>query len=161
MKKYLGLLLCLTFLVTPAMANTVKENNYSEELNTTNVYDYVTKKVHVNISDDMPNVDPSVDPQRYISIRQNKIADLQKKQEYYIKYFSLKLQDVNASLQRVKATAASRSSQEQASIIALHERWINEFLEQRNQTVGTLQAYIDKIQTEIQNVQSMMQQQQK
>ena len=31
MKKYLGLLLCLTFLVTPAMANTVKENNYSEE----------------------------------------------------------------------------------------------------------------------------------
>lgn len=157
MKKYLGLLLCLTFIMTPAIANTVKENNYSEELNTTNVYDYVTKKIHVNIQDDIPNVDPSKEPQKYIELRQRKIADLQQKQEYYIKYFSLKLQDVNASLQRVKATASSRSAQEQASIVALHEKWINEFLDQRNQTVGTLQAYIDKIQADIQNVQSMVQ----
>ena len=157
MKKYLGLLLCLIFFMTPAIANTVKENNYSEELNTTNVYDYVTKKVHVNINDDIPNIDPSKDPQRYIAVRQRKIADLQQKQEYYIKYFSLKLQDVNASLQRVRATASSRSAQEQASVVALHERWINEFIDQRNQTVGTLQAYIDRMQADIQTVQSMMQ----
>lgn len=152
MKKYLGLLLCLVIAITPALANTVKENNYSEELNTTSVYDYVTKRIPVNISNDLPNIDPATNPDKYVAVRQKKIADLQKKQEYYIKYFALKLQDTNNSLQRVLATASSRSAQEQASIVALHERWLNEYADQRNQTVGLLQEYINKLQLDIQNV---------
>ena len=152
MKKYLGLLLCLMITVTPALANTVKENNYSEELNTASVYDYVTKRIPVNIENDLPNIDPSVQPDQYIAVRQKKIADLQNKQQYYIKYFNLKLQETDSSLQRVKATANSRSAADQASVVSLHERWINEYLDQRNQTVGVLQSYIDKLQSEIQSV---------
>ena len=152
MKKHLGLLLCLVFIMTPAIANTVKENNYSEELNTTSVYDYVTKKIHVNIEDDIPNIDPATNLSKYIEVRQRKIADLQKKQEYYIKYFALKVQETNASLQRAKAKNAN------ASVIALHERWLSEYADQRNQTVGTLQAYIDKLQSDIQSAQAAVQQ---
>ena len=152
MKKHLGLLICLAVIITPALANTVKENNYSEELNTTSVYDYVTKRIPVNIEDDIPNIDPATNLNQYIAVRQKKIADLQKKQEYYIKYFALKVQETNTSLQRARAKNAN------SSVIALHERWLAEYADQRNQTVGTLQAYIDRLQSDIMNAQAAVQQ---
>lgn len=156
MKKYLGIFLCLTFLVSPAIANTVKENNYSEELNTTSVYDYVTKKIHVNIDRNLPDIDPINDSAKYIEVRTNKINELKEKQNYYIKYFALKLQSTNSSLQRVLATADTRTQEVQNSIIALHQKWLNEFAEQRSQTVDTIQEYIDKLTAEIQEVKVLL-----
>lgn len=148
MKKYLGLLLCLSMIIIPATANTVKENNYSEELNTQVVSDYVNKRIKVNYSEvDIPS--GNLSNAERIEIKKRIIADHQSKMAYYNKYYTLKLQDLSNSLQRVQSTAGSRSASDQASIIALHERNINETIAQRNAVIAIIQSEIDKTQSDI------------
>ena len=114
MKKYLSLLFLLAVCTTPVMANTVKQNNYSEELNTQVVDDYVNKRIRVNFSEvDLSNVDGinhdgKVTDEEFIIIKQQVIKELQGKMAYYNKYYTLKLQDLSNSLERAKATAYTR-----------------------------------------------------
>ena len=149
MKKYLGLLLCLTMMITPAVANTVKENNYSEELNTPVVNDYVNKRIKVNFSEVSVPSSGNLTPADYIAIKEQVIADHQKKLAYYNKYYTLKLQDLSNSLDRVKATSSVRSASAQASILALHQQNIAETIEQRNAVINIIQSEIDRTQAEI------------
>lgn len=154
MKKYFGLLLCLAIMMTPAFANTVKQNNYSEELNTQVVSDYVNKRIKVNYSEvNIPGGD-SISNEEKIAVKKRVIADHQAKMAYYNKYYTLKLQDLSNSLQRVQASAGSRSAQDQASIIALHQKNINETIEQRNAVMGIIQSEIDKTQSDIEALQA-------
>ena len=152
MKKYLGLLLCLTIMITPALANTVKENRYSEELNTQVVDDYVNKRIKVNFSEISMPSGANLTPADYIAVKERVIADHQAKLAYYNKYYTLKLQDLSNSLDRVKATASTRSSADQASILSLHQRNINETIEQRNAVISIIQGQIDKTQAEIDEI---------
>ena len=135
-------------LITPAMANTVKQNNYSEELNTQVVSDYVNKRIKVNYSDvNVPS--GNLSNAERIEIKKRVIADHQAKMAYYNKYFTLKLQDLSNSLQRVQSSAGSRSQADQAQIIALHEKNINETIAQRNAVIAIIQSEIDKTQADI------------
>lgn len=153
MKNSLGLLLCMVMLISPAFANTVKENNYSEELNTQVVSDYVNKRIKVNYSEvNVPGGD-SISNEEKIEIKKRVIADHQAKMAYYNKYFTLKLQDLSNSLQRVQSSANSRSAEDQAAIIALHQKNINETIEQRNAVIAIIQAEIDKTQADIESLQ--------
>ena len=153
MKKYLGLLLCLTIIATPVFANTVKQNNYSEELNTQVVDDYVNKRIKVNYSEvNVPS--GNLTNAEKIEIKKRVIADHQAKMAYYNKYFTLKLQDLSNSLQRVQSSAGSRPSDRQASIIALHEKNINETIAQRNAVISIIQAEIDRTQADIEALKS-------
>ena len=154
MKKYFGLLLCLTIIATPVFANTVKQNNYSEELNTQVVSDYVNKRIKVNYSElSVPGGDKLSNEEK-IAIKKRVMADHQAKMAYYNKYFTLKLQDLSNSLQRVQSSAGSRSSQEQQDIIALHHKNINETIQQRNAVIGIIKSEIDKTQADIEALQA-------
>ena len=147
MKKYFGLLLCLTIIATPVFANTVKQNNYSEELNTQVVSDYVNKRIKVNYSE--VSVPDSLSAAEKIEVKKRVIADHQAKMAYYNKYYTLKLQDLSNSLQRVQSSQGSRSAQDQQAIIALHQKNINETIQQRNAVMGIIQSEIDKTQADI------------
>lgn len=154
MKKYLGLLLCLTIMATPVFANTVKQNNYSEELNTQVVSDYVNKRIKVNYSEvSIPGGDKLSNEEK-IAVKRRVMADHQAKMAYYNKYFTLKLQDLSNSLQRVQSSAGSRSAKDQDAIIALHQKNINETIQQRNAVIGIIQSEIDKTQADIEALQA-------
>ena len=157
MKKYLGLLLCLTMVITPAIANTVKENNYSEELNTQVVDDYVNKRIKVNFSEVSMPSGADLTPADYIAVKERVIANHKEKLAYYNKYYTLKLQDLSNSLDRVKATAGTRTPSAQASILALHQQNINETIEQRNAVIGIIQSEIEKTQSEIDAIKAKQQ----
>ena len=152
MKKYFGLLLCLTIMISPVFANTVKQNNYSEELNTQVVSDYVNKRIKVNYSE--VSVPENLSNAEKIAVKKRVMADHQAKMAYYNKYFTLKLQDLSNSLQRVQSTSGNRSAQDQQAIIALHQKNINETIEQRNAVMGIIQQEINQTQADIEALQA-------
>lgn len=156
MKKYLSLLLLLTVVATPVFANTVKQNNYSEELNNTVVNDYVTKRIRV-YEEPLPGIGDfnQMTEEEYLNAKQQILAELKSRYAYYDKYFTLKLNSLTSSLERVGVTKDTRSEAEQQAILDLHKKNINELLEQRNQVLGLIQERINKVQTEISTMENV------
>ena len=150
MKKHLILVLLLMVSVTPVIANTVKQNNYSEELNNTIVNDYVTKRIRVN-DEPLPGIGnyANMTDEEYIAAKKQVLKELQSRYAYYNKYYTLKLNDLANSMDRVKNSAGSRATAAQQAILNLHQRNINEMLEQRNQVLGLIQERINKVQNDI------------
>lgn len=150
MKKYLILTMLALITATPVFANTVKQNNYSEELNNQIVNDYVTKRIRVN-EEPLPgaNIYEGMPEVEYLAVKKQVLRALQAKYAYYEKYYTLKLADLSNSLDRVKATSSTRSVTDQQAILMLHQKNINEMIEQRNQVLGLIQGRINNVQAEI------------
>lgn len=150
MKKVLGLLLLTAFVATPVFANTVKQNNYSEELNNEVVHNYVTKKIRV-YDEPLPGLGDynKMTKEEYLAAKKQVLKELQSRYAYYNKYYTLKLNDLVKSLERVKVTANTRKNEDQQAIITLHQKNINDMAEERNRVLSLIQERIDKVQNDI------------
>ena len=150
MRKLFGILLLLAFVGTPVLANTVKQNNYSEELNNEIVNNYVTKKIRV-IDEALPGLGDfsKMTNEEYLMAKEQVLKELQSRFAYYNKYYTLKLNDLVKSLERVKTTASTRAAAEQQAIVALHQKNINDMIEERNRVLSLVQDRINKVQNDI------------
>ena len=150
MKKFLGILLLLAFAATPVLANTVKQNNYSEELNNEVVNNYVTKKIRVN-DEPLPGLGDynKMNAEEYLAAKQQVLSELKSRYAYYNKYYTLKLNDLAKSLDRVRVTAGTRKNVDQQAIVALHQKNMNDMVEERNRVLSLIQERINKVENDI------------
>jgi len=169
MKK--SLILCLALLImAPIFANTVKENNYSEELNTETVNDFVNKTIikTTTVTDQATGeVTKTVEKinntvktgklsyaQAYIDAKEKSIAALKERQDNISAYYDAKISEVKAKSDVIKSSAAGKSQEQINTMVAIYDDQIAELTNFKNRSLDKIQADIDILQAEIDSIKS-------
>lgn len=133
MKKCLCVAMCL-LVMAPALANTVKENNYSEQLNTQTVNDFVQKKVKYTVTDENGEVQEyTKDPTG--NVHQNGV-----------------LQTNGSNTSKVQQGIQDSLRVKKESYVAMKQETINALRDQQEHMAAYYDSKIAEIQTKMQRV---------